>query len=229
MPKASELLNKGKLHALVYGPANKGKTRFIGTAAQAGPLYVLNFEGNNIVSLAYAGFDADYDTITTYELLMAKLAELGSKCEYTTIGVDSLTRMYDVIMEGVLRMKGRDVPSQADWGLAHTRLQIIIKKIFDLNTHVIATALQTISRDDMLGSIVGGVALPGKMSEEIPPLFNLTLRLETKPGKEGAVIYVARSKPTSIFPAGDKFNRLDTEEAPDFQVILNKIKKGAST
>lgn len=222
------------LRELIYGPSQSGKTRYLGTHPK---LYVFNFEGKNIITMTYAGQDAEYDDFTSYEQVLAKIVELKKTCgssarpmpdaPYQTIGLDSITRMYDVVMEAVLRLSGREVPQIQDWGLAHERTKLIIKALRELPCHLVVTALQGYDKDEATGVMVGGISMPGKMMSEIPPLFNFFGRMIVEPGKgaEGRPRYWLSTTPTTIFPAGDKTGRLDPREYPDFTNIWEKITK----
>lgn len=222
LPNTGDLARLAKLKILAYGPQNSGKTRLMGTFPN---LYIFNFEKDNLITLAYMGVKADYDDIDRYEHILEKIADLRKNCQYESIGVDSLTRMYEVIMSGVLKLRGKEHPVIQDWMLSHERLKLIIKQLKELPTHLICTALQLVQKDEETGTITGGIDMPGKMVEEIPPLFNMTLRMVAQPQADKAPIFYASTKPSSLFPAGDKTGQLPPRVEPDFKVIWDLINK----
>ena len=120
-------------------------------------------------------------------------------------------------------MQNRFLPQVQDWGLAHERMRQFVKRLRDLPCHVVCTALQQIEKDEVTGSVIGGINLPGKMSGEIPPLFNLVTRMVIEPKANAKPSYYMSVIPTTLFPAGDKTGALAYKEVPDFRIFWPKI------
>lgn len=214
----SKSLAGGKVSALFYSVSGGGKTRL---AASFPDSLVLVFEEGMKSTV-----DLEVDTIspTSWEEILqiiqalkthikadTKQVEFGGKL-YKTVVIDSLTAMHTVIMKSVLRMNRREMAQLQDWGLASDRVETIVNALMDLPTHFVATALEQIDKDEIIGKIYAAPMIPGKLSRKIPALFDEVFQLRIEQKQDGSTQRMALTQPDSIYMGRDRSGKLEKLE-----------------
>lgn len=218
-------------HILGYGPSGSGKTHFISTVP--GKKYVMNFEQDNIVTLATIkdSGTTTFDDIKSYDDLLEKMLALSKVNPYDFIALDGGRAIYQLIMDGIIKGTGREMPQIQDYGLAGDRFKKVLRQFNTLKCDTYVTFHEQIEKDELLGRTLGRLLIPGKfLPDEIPPLYNLCFHFVNKPSKDDKPVRRIHTAPTPMFPtAGDKFNALDMEEEADFSIIKAKIEARLAT
>ena len=204
----SKDLAGGKVSMLLYGVSGTGKTRLL--ASLANVLVIVTEEGMK------STVDLEVDTIspTSWEEILQIIQHLkthikGQEVEfggksYKAIGIDSLTALHTLILKSVLRLNKRELAQLQDWGLAGDRVETVIQAILSLPVHFVATALEQIDKDEIIGKVYAAPMIPGKLSRKIPALFDEVFQLRVEQKQDGSVQRVVLTQPDSIYMARDR-------------------------
>ena len=204
----SKDLAGGKVSMLLYGVSGTGKTRLL--ASLANVLVIVTEEGMK------STVDLEVDTIspTSWEEILQIIQYLkthikGQEVEfgersYKAIGIDSLTALHTLILKSVLRLNKRELAQLQDWGLAGDRVETVIQAILSLPVHFVATALEQIDKDEIIGKVYAAPMIPGKLSRKIPALFDEVFQLRVEQKQDGSVQRVVLTQPDSIYMARDR-------------------------
>lgn len=171
------------INALIYGDYGTGKTLLAGTADDVPAMrkvLFLDIEGGTF-TLKHTYPNTDVVRITNWAEMEKIYQELkaGLHNDYRTIVVDSLTEaqvfnMTDVMIATVAASPDRneDVPGLREWGINQTQIKRFIRRFRDLPPNVIMTALLKEDVNKQTGARKKGADLPGKLSGQVPALFD---------------------------------------------------------
>lgn len=245
MPNTKSLVLRPKLKILVWSASGTGKTHLAGTFRADGPCYFFDFD-KRMETLA--GLDIDYDSYrdtdpfrpVAYDGALKKLEELHRNCPYRTIVLDSLTTFAIAAMNKVMPLAKSFMPKMTRMGDGKTEVPVMqdfmgqmkfieqfMLKLVALPCHVIVTAHETTDKDEITQQIFKNIAVTGKLSNQLPGLFNEVWRMETKPQVINGVstpTYHLRTRPDNLHTARTTYREaLDVLEKPDFAHLYKKI------
>lgn len=220
----------GQYLFLFYGGSGVGKTRL---AAQApGPVLFLSCDtgkmGGLLSAVQYTPLQVK---VTNYQQLLSLYPRLagGANKDYTTLVVDSLTSLNQMVVRDIIAPTFRETARFDDWNLAVARMRSIINKLAEFGSHVIYIATEQVVKDEQLGRMMGLPNLPGKLSQEAPAGVDIVLHLTARSsfGADGKkkVIYTAATAPDEIWYAKDRSGTLPPEvvihESNSFQPFMH--------
>jgi hypothetical protein len=167
--------------ALIFGPHNAGKTRWLGTAdddERTAPMLFLDLEGG---TQTLVGRDTDIVTVRdwqdyddAYELLS------DPETPYRSVGVDSISEtqvqgMLTILDQPAISKGGRPGPDtfeQSDWGTILIQMRRFTRRFKALPMHVFMSALA----GDAMQARVGMVKRPllqGAFASELPGIMDV--------------------------------------------------------
>jgi hypothetical protein len=216
---------------LIYGVPGSGKTYLAGQAATVegmAPVLFIDIEGgtktirNLYPEVEVVRVQDEFDSNgrlkrSSWKALQDVYEDLRKGVKYKTIVIDSLTEaqkvsMYSVLQQAMMsatRERDPDIPEMRDWGKSGEQVRRFVRAFRDLPCHVIFTALQADTKDQLTGAVTSKPALPGKLADEIPAYLDEVLYLYAKPTKEG-VERKLLTEPTGKYLAKDRSGRLPT-------------------
>ena len=207
---------------LVYGKAGTGKTTLCGTAPA--PL-IINAESG---LLSLRGKSIPVVSIKTMQDVWDVFTWLGSPAaaDIQTVCVDSISEIAEVLLASEKR-KTKD-PRQA-YGALNEEMVTLVKAFRDLpKKHVVVTAKEAMSTNDVTGVVTYGAASPGRtVGPALPYLFDEVLHASTGRDQAGKVYHYLRTRADMQIDAKDRSGVLDEIEYPDLTNIINKIKGAA--
>jgi phage nucleotide-binding protein len=224
--KAKEITMQ-HLNVLVYGDSGVGKTTLIATAPA--PVLVLDMEGG---SLPLAGKDVDLVKVDTPDAIREVLAKLKSgELAYKTVALDSITEMYKVIMDEVIKSNPQvsraytDQASQSDYGRATELMRRAIRAFRDLPVNVIFTALAQDQKDEVDGTITRLPSLPGKLAYELAGYVDVVGYMFTKIDKDngGEIKRGVLVQPQGKVIAKDRTGKLGQAVVPDIGKWISAV------
>lgn len=239
MPNTKDAtFEKFEAKILQYAISGFGKT--LAFAGLPGPRYMLNFDRENRLTLEINHVDVEYDDIDCrpgiegYESVLKKVLEMKERFKQgkgpKSICIDTGKDLFKVCMYYVLKVQGKEMPTQPDWGLAQERCMQRLNDFLDLPCNLLVNFHEQIEKDDVKGGLFGTINVPGKdFPNEILKKFNIKLHGVTEAGaKPGEFKRLWHTKNTPLFTADDKTGALDFAEpfdsASDMTRIFNKIK-----
>jgi AAA domain len=192
---SKELIDPDKLRLkiLIHGLHGTGKTSFMGSAKTEGVLKVGVCEtghGRGIMSIASLGFPAC--NLNSYNDFEEFCTGAGLQ-DANTIGLDSLSDASKTFIKdkalSIPRAKGESakrvlgVPELDDYGSMAEITRKNIRKLLNLDKHIIVTAGLRIDKPDPengQGEMLQGPDLPGQMFLGSTAMFDLVLALRTR-------------------------------------------------
>jgi len=241
---------------LVYGLPGTGKTLFASTAPNVGIAACETGHGQGLLTIADKGVEY---------VLPSSLAEFEQICsgklfqDKSSIALDSLSDMTRTFIKdaalAIPRARGesdkrkRGVPELDDYGIMAEITRKLLRNLLAQDKHVIVTATEKYDKPDPengQGESLIGPDLPGQMFLGSTAMFDVVLRLRTRPAlrdpKDAKTRYTQRYFLTQPDGAGSvvkcRLNKagnplLDKEEIFDpaagvgtFVYLLEKILKG---
>ncbi len=161
-----------------------------------------------------------------YDQAKEVLLEVGNDPEVQTIIIDSMTMLYNAIIEFV-RFKGNKddtAPNtQPEWGIA---LNLTIKYIVNLiasQKHVILICHETSLSNDLYKIDKGVPAFAGQLGNIIPRFFKDIIHARAK-REQGKTVYYWETQPTAVFVAGTT-RQVDPDIQPDWSILWNAERK----
>lgn len=215
---------------LLYGVPGAGKTFLAGQAAEVesmSPVLFIDIEGgtktirNLYPDIEVVRVQDEYDATgrlkrSAWVSLQSVYEDIRKGVKYKTVVIDSLTEAQKVSMYSVLatpsstgRDRDPDIPEMRDWGKSGEQVRRFVRSFRDLPCHVIFTALQADTKDQLSGAVTSKPALPGKLADEIPAYLDEVLYLYAKPTKEGVERKIL-TEPTGKYLAKDRSGKLPT-------------------
>lgn len=212
---------------VLYGPSGSGKTYL---AAQfPDPLLVSCDPGTLGGASSVIDFAPKQVKISSYSELLTLLPimEANAGKEFKTVIVDSITYLSKLVMKNILTTVGREKPTFDEWGLNYARTAMFINRFAEMKCHVVFTAIDSKSKDEMLGKIMGSPDLPGKLSSELPQAVDIVARLFTTTGYDNSgklkTNYKFRVVPDDIYFAKDRTRKLPNEGGADFETFIRPL------
>lgn len=207
------------IKALVYGKSGAGKTYLASTAPS--PI-VLSAE-SGVLSLR--GFAIPMIHITRVEDLTEAyewLTRSKDAQQFQTIYIDSISEIGEVVLANA-RRQVKD-PRQA-YGELIDKMLTTLKAYRDLpNKHVVMSAKQEPTKDELTGIVTYGPSMPGnKLGPQLPYLFDEVFRLGINKTPQGEQFRFIQTAPDLQYDAKDRSGALDPIEPPDLTHIFNKI------
>ena len=225
------------MNILVYGESGVGKTVLAASAAEVpemSPVLNIDFEGGQM-SIAAQGLDVDIVRISQWNQFQELWVQLrGGKHGYKTIIMDSLTEIFNFMMNQIMREviekdsdRDPDVPSVREWGKAGSQMRTLIRLFRDLPVNVIFTALVRQEQDEKSKRQTYWPSLAGKMSREAPGYMDFAFYMYKKDVREGDQTVTKRllmCAGNDQYIAKDRSNRLpQIMEEPTMQKIYTTI------
>jgi hypothetical protein len=157
------------------------------------------------------------------ELLQATIEE--NVKEFETVVLDTATEASRIIMEVSLKAANRELPQLQDWMQVIERMRQLLRKLIDLDKHVVVTCEEAIIKDEDTGRIIAGPSLPGKLQHEAGALFDCVFHLRNVfSASVKAKTRVILTEPEGMYQqVKDRTGVLEKLEVPDFQVIWKKL------
>lgn len=182
------------------------------------------------------------ETWDDLEDILDILADGSSR--YASIAIDSLTEINYLVLREITEEAGKVNPSKhdgelsqlQDYGRAATRLRRVVRTFRDLPMNCIFTALPQESKDETYGTTETRPSLVGKLSEEVPAMFDITGYMQSPKPRAGGSNSEEESMRTIYFQPTNKFRAKDrseggklgdsmtfTKEDPTLVTIFNKL------
>ena len=182
--------DKLKLKILVYALPGVGKTTFAATAPNPGFAVCETGEGSGLLSVAAQGLD--YVEPSSYQDFQAVCSGQVFK-DKETIVLDSLSDMANTFIKdyalamprnaGNSPKRAAGIPELDDYGVMGEVTRRLIRKLLDVDKHIIVTATeryQTADPEKGIYDTTIGPALPGMMFLGAPAMFDFVLRMRTR-------------------------------------------------
>lgn len=203
---------------LVYGQAGAGKTSLIPTLPN--PI-VLSAEGG-LLSIQDA--ELPYIEITTMAELQEAykwLAESAEAAQFESVAIDSISEIAEVCLNYEKKV---NKDPRAAYGAMQEQMADIIRVFRDLPAkHVLMTAKLEKTQDEM-GRILYAPSMPGnKTGQSLPYFFDEVLALRVERDADGNSQRALMCNSDGLWLAKDRSGKLESWEAPDLTVIINKI------
>lgn len=136
------------LKVSLYGRAKTGKTRLLSTFPK--PVLIIGPEDGTQSIKGVDGVDF-YPLEDSSDVLV--LVENIQRLGYLSVGVDTATALYDLILSEII---GKPIPEQKSWGMATRdqygqaglKLKTLLRKIIELPLHVVVTAHERNFKED---------------------------------------------------------------------------------
>jgi len=214
---------EGAIHGvkiLVYGRAGTGKTTLCGTApspliisAEAG---LLSLRSKNIPVILVSSLQ---DVVDAYLWCQTSARQYGVR----TICMDSISEITEKVL-ATHRAKTKD--GRAAYGDMAIEAVSLVKSFRDLaGFHVVVTAKETTTVDNITGATRTGPSTPGRrVGEDLPYLFDIVLQTGISQNQQtGVPFHYLRTSPTPTIEAKDRSGALAPFEAPDLTHIFAKL------
>ena len=203
---------------LVYGQAGAGKTSLIPTLPN--PI-VLSAEGG-LLSIQDA--ELPYIEITTMAELQEAykwLTESAEAAQFESVAIDSISEIAEVCLNYEKKV---NKDPRAAYGAMQEQMADIIRVFRDLPAkHVYMSAKLEKTQDEM-GRILYAPSMPGnKTGQSLPYFFDEVLALRVERDAEGNSQRALMCDSDGLWLAKDRSGKLESWEAPDLTVIINKI------
>jgi phage nucleotide-binding protein len=203
---------------LVYGQAGAGKTSLIPTLPS--PI-VLSAEGG-LLSIQDA--ELPYIEITTMAELQEAykwLAESAEAAQFESVAIDSISEIAEVCLNYEKKV---NKDPRAAYGAMQEQMADIIRVFRDLPAkHVYMSAKLEKTQDEM-GRSLYAPSMPGnKTGQSLPYFFDEVLALRVERDAEGNSQRALMCDSDGLWLAKDRSGKLESWEAPDLSMIINKI------
>ena len=212
---------------LVWGDFMSGKTTFAGTAPKP---YFFDLDGR-MLPLAGHKPPIEFETYfgeAGHRKFKNDLNEVIKRDDIETVVIDSLSSLQDLTMDNIQRVNGTygNAPQIQEYGLYMVRMRKFLFDLVAIPKHVILTAHEQIFQDGLTQEILVTPLIYGRnMPRRMGMWFDEVYHTEVERDREGNIHYWLRTKPSRKHNCGSRLNCLDELEVPDFQVILEKVKK----
>lgn len=216
------------LSVLLYGPPKSGKTKLASTLGEK--TLFLDYD-DGMLTLKELG--VNYIQPRTWEEILEittliRGGKLREKVEYDHIIVDSLAFMYNIVMEGVLKIAKRVTPQIQDWGLANERTKMIVdyllKARHEQHYHFTLICHEKVDKDEERGKIIGGIGATPSLMNTLPAMFDEMYYLSVSPGPNNTVKRTVNTVQSGFFPAGTRSaGKLLPAEEANLSAIYKKI------
>lgn len=213
---------------VLYGPSGVGKTHLAAQFPQ--PLLLSCDPGTLGGAMSAINMGVKHLKVNSYPevtALLPTLKQAAEAGEFKTLVVDSITYLGKLVLKNILTNVGREKPEFAEWGLNYARTAMLINAFSDMKCHVVFTAIDSASKDEVTGKKEGGPDLPGKLAKELPQAVDVVARLFTTTGYDNAgklkVNYKFRVVPDDTYFAKDRTNLLPNEGVADYNTFIKPL------
>lgn len=204
------------IKTLVYGNSGAGKTKLCATAGQ-NP-FIISVEGG---LLSVADHDLDFVEVRSMAELREAYEYLLTDITHDWVCLDSISEIAEVVLT---EEKKKTPDGRKAYGELNDILMLILRNFRDLPKNVYFSAKQDKIKDESTGGIIYGPAAPGsKLGPAMPYLFDLVMCLQTWKDTEGKIQRALQTQGDSQYVAKDRSGKLELAEAPDLNLIYNKI------
>lgn len=234
-----------KLKLLLIAPPGFGKTEFIGGIPNVGIAALETGEGNGVLTIADRGVSfCEPET-------KSELDQIASGLVFKTqeaVAFDSLTAMVKTLIRreavsiprkgGDSEKRRRGLPELDDFGVMGVMTHDLLRKLIQLDKHVVVTAQLKIQMPDPetgKGEYLVGPDLPGQMFLGAPAMFDTVLIGRTRPVtkdiggiKKKVIERYWLTAPDGIHLAKSRSKRLGNRPLLDAEEIYD-LQTGAGT
>lgn len=198
-----------KVFALVYGASGTGKTHLMGTVGDLGRTLIIDIDqgiktlkyspdlqsSGALDNITVVSFDHFKDLNEAYKLIEANDPKLWSQkfgVEFTQpfewIIWDTWSAIQWYMLQEVRKNSDRLGGGKLDfrknieiqhWGMITDLNKLCIESFRDCKVNQIFTMQETLSKDELSGTVYGGPAIHGKMVQEMPAYFDVVVRTYT--------------------------------------------------
>ena len=198
-----------RVFALVYGASGTGKTHLMGTVGELGRTLIIDIDQgiktikyakdlqtpkiqNNLTAIS---FDKFKDLDEAYKLILdndpKKWAQkFGEEvaAPFDWIIWDTWSEIQWYMLQEVRKNSDRLGGGKLDfrknieiqhWGMLTDLNKLAIESFRDCSVNQIFTMQETLSKDELSGTVYGGPAIHGKMVQEMPAYFDVVVRTYT--------------------------------------------------
>jgi hypothetical protein len=220
-----------KVFALVYGASGTGKTHLMGTVGALGRTLIIDIDqgiktlkyapdlqsSGVLDNITVVSFDHFKDLNEAYKLIEANDPKLWSQkfgAEITQpfewIIWDTWSAIQWYMLQEVRKNSDRLGGGKLDfrknieiqhWGMLTDLNKLSIESFRDCKVNQIFTMQETLSRDELSGTVYGGPAIHGKMVQEMPAYFDVVVRTYTDISGN----YCATTRSKGRWPAKTRF------------------------
>lgn len=224
--KTLNLKERPRIFALVYGESGTGKTHFIGTLGELGRVLVIDADqGYETIIYGKGITDSMRDNITVVSFDVFKdldeafkLCKFNDPTRWSRAFNTDIAQPFDWIvwdtwsevqwfMLQELRssnseMKGSGLKFRKNlqiqhWGMMTDLNKLSIEQFRELGVNQVFCMQETVSKDELSGTVTGGPAIHGKLVKELPAYFNVVARTTTNMGGQHKITTQSRG----IWPA----------------------------
>ena len=212
------------IKGLIYGRAGMGKTYLARTAPN--PIVISAESG--LLSLRDTNIPViTVKTVQDLQDTYRWATESADATQFATLYIDSISEIAEVVLANE---KSVNKDPRAAYGNLIDQMMTTIKAFRDISgKHVIMSAKQGASTDQVTGTVTYGPSLPGaRLANEIPYLFDLVMQIGVGKTPDGIEYRYLRTHPDIQSEAKDRSGVLDVLEPPDLTHIFNKILNNAT-
>lgn len=206
---------------LCYGKSGTGKTTFASTFPKP---YIFDFDNG---MLSQRGKDIEYDTYTSWKACELKLQELEKSCPYETLIIDSVSTMQEYMMQEILSVNKRVIPTLHEWGRLVDWLQDLFMRITKMSHNIVVTAHEQVLQDEVSSEILVLPLIVGKkMPGQIPLWFDEVYRAQVARGQQGKPLYQMITTADVRYTAKSRLGVLQpVEDNLTFDKIMEKVRR----
>ena len=236
-----------ELKIIVYGPSGSGKTSLAKTcknslviSCEAGLLplrnsevdYINIMEDDNGQQLPRtAEHIKDDGSLIHYSPRLAQLRDAldylktdDAKKKYDWVFLDSLTEIGQILSESLKKNYPEAKMALPMWGEYAEKMRSLVKEFRDLSGfNVVLIALSSVEKDEN-SRRYQGIDVQGKISTQMPALFDEVFYYHTYTEEGGGLKRVLITQPNEKVLAKDRSGSLDEFEEPNLSLIADKIR-----
>lgn len=220
-----------KVFALVYGASGTGKTHLMGTVGALGRTLIIDIDqgiktlkyapdlqsSGVLDNITVVSFDQFKDLNEAYKLIEANDPKMWSQkfgAEITQpfdwIIWDTWSEIQWYMLQEVRKNADRLGGGKLDfrknieiqhWGMLTDLNKLSIESFRDCKVNQIFTMQETLSKDELSGTIYGGPAIHGKLVQEMPAYFDVVVHTYTDISGN----YCATTRSKGRWPAKTRF------------------------
>lgn len=196
-------LSPTKRAILVVGPSGSMKT-ISASLAPSPQLWIASDPGpHSGLAPVWEGLK---QTKENYVILSRKVAYqqmlnfvLANGHKYKTIIFDSITFLQPNLLDEIMSLTKKARPTFDEWGLLQDRTRNLIKAALSCESHVWINCLESFSKDEVTGQILGEPHVFGKLAHDLSGMVRTVLHIESRPRMKAQPDRIAYSVPTPLW------------------------------